>query len=77
MIGDVAPQVDGGKGQFTLPVGFDYDASAAVHCDAGTQIETRESRPVQQIRIADGFTLREITFMIPGVRCEVWTPPRE
>jgi len=39
VIGDVAPGVVNGQGQFTLPVGFEYDARAAVNCDAGTKTE--------------------------------------
>src|ERR1700730_15593993 len=43
-----------GTGQFTLPKGFEYDALASVECDAGKAIESRESRPDQRIKAADG-----------------------
>jgi hypothetical protein len=74
VIGDNAPQVDDGIGQFTLPKGFDYDALADVQCDAGKIIESRESRPVQRITVRDGFTPTELTFVIPGPPCKLWQP---
>ncbi|MGA2484189.1 MAG: carboxypeptidase-like regulatory domain-containing protein [Candidatus Acidiferrales bacterium] len=74
VIGDVAPQVDNGKGEFTLPKGFEYDAQAKVDCDAGKVIESRESRPVQRINVADGFAPAELTFVIPGPPCALWKP---
>jgi len=72
--GGSAPQIDNGRGEFTLPKGFEYDAVASVECDAGKVIESRESRPDQRIKIADGFTPAEITFVVPGPRCALWKP---
>ena len=56
----------------TLPKGFEYDAVASVECDAGKVIESRESRPDQRIKVADGLTPVEMTFVIPGPRCALW-----
>jgi hypothetical protein len=67
-----APQIDNGAGEFTLPKGFEYDAVASVECDAGKVIESRESRPDQRIKVAEGFTPTEMTFVIPGPRCALW-----
>ena len=74
VIGDEAPGVENGLGEFTIPKGFEYYAQAKVDCDAGPRIETRESRPVQRIRIEDGLTPDEITFLIPGSACRLWSP---
>ena len=74
VIGDVAPQVSGGRGEFTLPEGFDYQARASVSCDAGETIERRESKRVQHISVRDGTTPSELTFAIPGPPCKLWTP---
>jgi hypothetical protein len=70
--GGTAPQIDNGTGQITLPKGFEYDAVASVECDAGKVIESRESRPDQRIKVADGLTPVEMTFVIPGPRCPLW-----
>ena len=70
--GGTAPQIDNGAGKFTLPKGFEYDAMASVECDAGKVIESRESRPDQRIKVADGFTPAEMAFVIPGPRCPLW-----
>jgi hypothetical protein len=70
--GGTAPQIDNGTGEFTLPKGFEYDAVASVECDAGTLIESRESRPDQRIKVTDDFTPAEMTFVIPGPRCALW-----
>jgi hypothetical protein len=74
VIGDVAPQIDAGRGQITLPTGFEYHARAVVNCDSGTQIESRESTPVQQIKVEHGSIPRELTFVIPGTPCVLWSP---
>jgi hypothetical protein len=71
VIGDVAPQIDDGTGEFTLPEGFDYDARATVQCDAGRLIESRES-PVQQIKVGGRATPKSLTFTIPGPACKLW-----
>jgi hypothetical protein len=57
-----------------IPVGFGYDARAKVDCDAGTRIETRESRPIQRLKVQDGSTLKELSFIIPGPACKLWSP---
>jgi hypothetical protein len=72
--GGTAPQIDNGFGEFTLPKGFEYDAAATVQCDAGKTIETRESKPYQRITAADGRTPPEMTFVIPGPPCLLWSP---
>ena len=71
VIGDVAPQVDNGTGEFTVPEGFDYEARATVQCDGGNRIESRES-PVQQIRVGGSVTPKNLTFTIPGPTCKLW-----
>jgi len=70
--GGTAPQIDNGAGEITLPEGFEYDAVASVECDAGKVIESRESRSDQRIKVADGFTPKEMTFVIPGSPCAIW-----
>lgn len=70
--GGTAPQIDNGAGEFTLPEGFEYDAMASVECDAGKVIESRQSRPDQRIKVADGFTPAAMTFVIPGPPCAIW-----
>jgi hypothetical protein len=70
--GGTAPQIDNGAGEFRLPKGFEYDAVASVECDAGKVIESRESRPDQRIKVADGFTPAVMTFVIPGPPCVLW-----
>jgi hypothetical protein len=72
--GGTAPQIDNGAGEVTLPKGFEYDAVASVECDAGKVIESRESRPDQRIKVADGSTPAEMTFVISGPRCALWKP---
>lgn len=72
LYGGTAPQIDNGTGEFALPKGFEYDAVASVQCDAGKVIESRESKPDQRIKVADGFTPAEMTFVIPGPRCTLW-----
>lgn len=74
VIGDVAPEVHDGSGQFSVPKGFEYYARAKVDCEAGSVIETRESRPVQLVKIADGFTPKELIFVLPGPPCKLWAP---
>ena len=72
VIGNEAPEVEGGRGSFTLPVGFEYIARAAVRCDAGSRIETRESRPIQHVDIVQQLTPLELTFVIAGDACRLW-----
>ncbi len=71
VIGNEAPQINGGQGQFILPKGFQYYARAKVDCDAGRRIESRESRPVQQIDVEDGFSAEQLMFVIPGPPCKL------
>jgi hypothetical protein len=72
--GGTAPQIDNGAGEFTLPKGFEYDAAALVDCDGGKVIQTRESKPYQRVKTADGLTPAEMTFVIPGPPCALWDP---
>jgi hypothetical protein len=72
VIGNEAPQVDDGIGDFTLPEGFVYSAQAAVRCDAGKIIETRESQPAQTVDVSAGITPQKLTFTIPGPPCVLW-----
>jgi hypothetical protein len=65
-------QVDNGSGKVALPMGFEYEANASVQCDGGKVIEQRESKPYQQIRVADGFTPKVLTFVLPGPACVLW-----
>lgn len=58
---------DNGTGKFTLPKSFEYDAVASVKWEAGKVIESRESRPDQRIKVADGLTPVEMT----GKVCDV------
>ena len=71
VIGDEAPQVDDGAGDFTLHEGFHYFARASVQRDAGRVIETREPRPVQEIEVGFGA---ETHVTIPGPPCELLRP---
>jgi hypothetical protein len=73
VIGDESMPVAGGYGEFEIPVGFTYFARAAVQCDGGSKIETRESRPVQEINAGTDGTMR-LRLTIPGVACHLWRP---
>jgi len=74
VIGDEAPGVENGKGELTLPVGFDYYAQAKVDCDGRDRIETRESPPVQRVHIETNNFPEELRFIIPGPPCLPWSP---
>lgn len=74
VIGDTAPQITNGEGEFVVPLGFEYYARAVAHCDAGSKIEAQESRPVQQFRIDQEHIPQELTFVIPSPPCKFWTP---
>jgi hypothetical protein len=74
VIGDEAPGVENGKGELTLPVGFDYYAQAKVDCDGRDRIETRESPPVQRVHIENNNFPEELRFIIPGPPCPLWSP---
>ena len=71
MIGDVAPEVIDGIGEFVLPLGFEYQAAASVHCNAGDKIENRESNTIK-VNTKSGSFPREITFTLPGPTCHLW-----
>lgn len=73
VISDEAPGIENGQGEITLPVGFDYYAQAKVDCAGGERIETRESRPVHRLHIAEN-DIEEIRFIIPGPPCQLWSP---
>jgi hypothetical protein len=75
VIGDSAPGITGGRGTIEVPVGFTYLARAKVSCDMGDVIDSRESRPIQRVAISDPATDLELTFVIPGGECRLWTPP--
>jgi hypothetical protein len=62
-LGLVGAQVDNGKVQFTLPTCFEYDALASVKRNAGKIIESRESKPAQRIKVAEGPMPAEMTFV--------------
>ena len=74
VIGDEAPFISDGELQFVVPKGFEYYARAKVDCDAGEKIQTIESRPVQRVKVVDGFTPEEMTFVIPSLPCKFWEP---
>jgi hypothetical protein len=74
VIGDVAPAIREGRGSFDAPVGYEYIAQAKVDCDAGSVIETRESRPAQHVRIFDQQPVPPLTFVLPGGKCRLWEP---
>ncbi len=76
VIGDEAPGVENGTGSFILPLGYRYYARAKVDCDAGTRIETRESRPVETITVMRDSYPEELSFIIPGPACPLWKPTR-
>lgn len=75
VIGDEAPQITNGEGEFVVPLGFEYYARAGVWCDGGTKIDMRESRPVQQLRIDATHIPQELTFVMHSSPCKLWTPP--
>jgi hypothetical protein len=76
VIGDEAPGIKDGEGEFTLPIGFEYYARAAATCDAGAQVKSEESRPVQKIGLAEGNIPQELTFVIPASPCKHWSPDK-
>ena len=71
VIGDVAPQVDDGTGQFDAPNGFEYAVQAVVDCDGGEVIEARES-PAQIISIRGGESPGTVTLTLPGPPCKLF-----
>jgi hypothetical protein len=73
VIGDVAPEVLDGEGGMPLATGYSYYARAVTHCDAGTTIDNRESRPIQEIRVEQGSP-SDLTFVIHGPPGEHWHP---
>jgi len=68
--------VRNGNAEITLPMEFDYYASAVTRCDAGDKIDSRESGPVQLIRIDERHLPRELTFVIQTEPCKPWIPGR-
>jgi hypothetical protein len=65
VIGDEAPGIKDGEGEFTVPTGFEYYARVAAICDAGIHTKSEESRPVQKIRLDGASIPQELTFVIP------------
>jgi len=76
VIGNESIGVAHGNADIALPIGFDYYARAVTQCDAGDKIDSRESRPVQQIRIDERHLPRELTFIIQTEPCKPWIPGR-
>lgn len=74
VIGDEAPGVENGKGEITLPAGFDYYAQAKVDCAGSDRIKTRESQPVKKVHIENSNFPEELRFIIPGPPCSLWSP---
>jgi hypothetical protein len=73
-IGDIAPEIKNGKGQFILPLGFTYHAQAKVDCDAVDHVESRESKLVHITSADNNMFEKELTFVIPGPACNLWQP---
>jgi hypothetical protein len=71
MIGDESPQIDYGVGEFTAPVGFDYEASADVECDPRI---LSSSSPVQRLHVGGPATPHKLVFTLAGAPCLLWTP---
>jgi hypothetical protein len=65
--------VAGGFGEFEVPARFSYLARVAVQCESGSNIETRESRPVQVIKL-EGDAPIHLILTIPGAACQLWRP---
>lgn len=73
-VGGFAPQIDNGEGVFILPEGFEYIARGKVDCDSGSQIQTIESRPIQQFIVSRDEHPEKLTFVIPSPSCTLWKP---
>ncbi|HKD82121.1 MAG TPA: carboxypeptidase-like regulatory domain-containing protein [Candidatus Angelobacter sp.] len=76
VIGGTAPEITNGEGEFVVPLGFDYYARAGVWCKGEGQIDMRESRPVQHLRIDQTHIPQELTFVLQSQPCKFWTPRR-
>lgn len=74
VIGDESFPIADGDGEFVVPVGFRYYARASVWCDGGKQIDMRESRPVQEVRVDAKHVPQELTFVMRSKPCKLWTP---
>jgi len=73
-VGGFAPEIDNGVGAITLPTGFEYNARAKVDCDAGSKIETIESRPIQRFSVYGNEHPENLTFIIASMSCKLWRP---
>lgn len=73
-VGGFAPEIDKGEGAIILPEGFEYTARAKVDCDAGSKIETIESRPIQRFKVDGNEHPEKLTFVIPASSCKLWRP---
>jgi hypothetical protein len=73
VIGDVAPQVDDGAGEFKVPDGFEYSVQAKVDCDAGQTIQARESTE-RSVKIQGSANPDRLTLSLPGTPCKLWSP---
>ena len=57
-----------------LPEGFEYNANAAVQCDAGKKIEQRESPRVYFTTLPGKTPKEALEFVLTGSPCKVWHP---
>jgi hypothetical protein len=73
VIGDESLAVPAGFGEFEVPAGFSYLARVAVQCESGSKIVTRESKPVQEIKV-ERDTPIHLVLTIPGASCQLWRP---
>jgi hypothetical protein len=73
VIGDVSHDVFKGEGEFILPLGYEYQATALVQCDAGDKIINRESNMIP-IDTRSGSYPSELKFILPGPTCRLWMP---
>jgi hypothetical protein len=61
-------------GTVSLPVGFDYEASAQVECDAGPKIESTSTPRLRlSLKLANPRP-EPLHFVLPGNPCRIWHP---
>jgi hypothetical protein len=68
-----APQIDDGKGSFTLPQNFEYQVHAAVSCDEGPKIGQRETAYLP-LHVTDHPEPAKLVLTLPGTPCKIWSP---
>lgn len=54
-----------------FPAGAAYIGHATIATFEAAR-ESRESEPDQRVKVTDGLTPAEMTFVIPGPRCALW-----